>query len=113
MKFVKRSKFFATVGCIFGVLAMQCPAHAESYSPTGARVTQIASNQLYGQNAVIFKLDKGTADCAAGSYIYYYGTSTDDLKAMYASIVTSYVAATPVIVHYKNGCVIDAIGMGT
>lgn len=89
-------------------------ASADSYVPANARVTQIASSQLYGQNAVIFKLDQGTSDCAAGSYIYYYGTSVDDLKAMYATILAAYMAGTPVIVHFGTGtCVTDGIGVGS
>lgn len=88
-------------------------AYADTWVPTGAHVTQIATSQLYAQNAVIFVLDKGASDCAAGQYISYYPRNTDELKTMYATVLASYLAGTPLLVHFASGCTTDSINVGT
>jgi hypothetical protein len=98
-----------------GVATLASVAHADSYSPVGSHVTQVASSQLYKQNAIIFKIDQGTADCPAGAYIYYYSSNPDDLKAMYASVLGAYLASATVIVHFptSGSCVADNLGIGS
>ena len=88
-------------------------ADADTWAPANAHVTQIASTQLFIQNAVIFKLDQGTSDCGAGSYIYYYSTNTDVLKEIYATVLAAYEAGTPLMVHFPNSCTSDAINAGS
>jgi hypothetical protein len=50
------------------VLVLSPESFADSYAPANSHVTQIASSQLFKQNAVIFELDQGNNDCPAGSY---------------------------------------------
>ena len=97
------------------VLALASESFADSYAPANSHVTQIASSQLFKQNAVIFKLDQGNSDCPGGSYVYYYSTITDDLKAMYASVLAAYLSGASLIVHFPTtgSCTSDNLGIGS
>jgi hypothetical protein len=86
----------------FAILGISSESSADSYAPANSHVTQIASAQLFKQNAVIFKLDQGNSDCPAGSYVYYYSTNTDDLNLMYASVLAAYLPGAPLIVHFPT-----------
>ena len=90
-------------------------ASADSWVPANTHVTQIATAQLFIQSAVIFTLDKGTSDCPAGSYVYWYNSNVDQLKTWYASVLAAYLAGTPVIVHFPTpgSCVTDNVGVGS
>jgi hypothetical protein len=105
-----KNKFLVAIAMYLVTFA----ASADTYVPAGTRITQIATTQLFMQKAVIFKLDKGTSDCAAGSYVYYYSNNIDDLKTVYASVVAAYMSSTPVIAHFQTvGCVVDSFGLGS
>ena len=86
---------------------------SDTWVPNNTHVTQVATAQLFKQNAVIFILDKGTADCAAGSYVYYRSTNIDELKVTYASVLAAQLSGTPVLVHFPTvGCTTDTFGVG-
>jgi hypothetical protein len=99
----------------FAILGLSSESFADSYAPANSHVTQIASSQLFKQNAVIFKLDQGNSDCPGGSYVYYYSAITNDLKAMYASVLAAYLSGTPLIVHFTTtgSCTADNLGIGS
>jgi hypothetical protein len=105
-----RSLLAAFIFAMFSTVAL-----ADTFVPANTHVTQIASAQLFAQNAVIFQLDKGTSDCAAGRYVYFYSNNIDNLKAMYATVLAAYTAGSPLIVHFQTAgnCVSDSIGVGS
>ena len=93
---------------------LACNSYADTWVPASTHVKNIATSQLFKQNAVIFTLDKGTSDCAAGSYVYYYSNNMDELKTMHATMLAMFLAGTPVIVHFStSNCVTDAVGVGS
>src|SRR5690242_8261260 len=85
------------------------PARADSDMPAG-HVTVIASDQLFNQSAVIFKLDTYNGDCAASQYLSYHSTSIDTLKAIYATVLGAYLSGTPLLVTtFTGSCTVKAI----
>jgi hypothetical protein len=96
------------------VLFLVCQATEADTWVQNARVTQIATTQLFAQNAIVFKIDKGSSDCPAGSYIYWYNNNVDQLKTWYASILAVHLADKPILVHFQNqNCITDSVGLGT
>jgi hypothetical protein len=104
-----------TLCAAVAVLVLSPEPFADPYASANSHVTQIASSRLFKQNAVIFELDLGNNDCPAGSYVYYYSTNTDDLKAMYASVLAVYLSGAPLIVHFPTAgsCTSDSLGIGS
>jgi hypothetical protein len=102
------------LGAAVAALALSPESFADSYAPANLHVTQIASSQLFKQSAVIFEFDQGNSDCHAASYVDYYSTNTDDLKAMYASVLAVYLSGAPLIVHFPTtgSCTSDSLGIG-
>jgi hypothetical protein len=113
MRALKKFRALGICSC-YAVLALSSAASADSHAPANARVTQVASTQLFKQSAVIFKLDQGNSDCPAGSYICYTSASTDDLKAMYATVLAACLSGAPLVVHFQTSgsCTSDNLDVG-
>ncbi len=110
---MKLSKNPGMMAAAVASVMMSIPTWGNTQAPSNSHVTRVASDQLFIQNAVIFMLDQGTSDCAAGSYIYYYSSNTDVLKTLYATVLAAYEAGTPLLVHFSTGCTSDGLGAGT
>lgn len=99
----------ALVAVLTGITSL---ASAQSVA---AKVVNIEPS--YMPDMLIFKLDAAYGSCAAGSWVYYYGTaggSTDpkkNVQAIYAGLLATMLAKTKVEVSGPTNCVASYIHM--
>ena len=95
--------------------ALICITSLASAQSVTAKVVNIEPS--YMPDMVLFKLDAAYGSCAAGSWVYYYGTAGGSIdpkkavQAVHAGLLATMLAKTKVEVSGPTNCVASFIHM--
>ena len=86
---------------ILGILCLSGYGNALAVTQIVGHVTIVEPSYLPG--TITFQMDTGSSACPAGSWLYWINSNVDNVKGVYATLLSAVTSGHQVSVYFNDG----------